>query len=258
MTKITQKQLIESLKQMKEIKPRQEWVSLLKSQILAEKKVELEDLIPQRQAKSVGFINTFSSVFSQRKLAYSFAAILLLIVGAFGFVKLLPSTEVNTQIASLTQQTPLIQNVVAFNSNINDLATAAKDGKTNNMPSAISKVGANASQLAKSLKANPTQDPQTIKELASSLKTLADVPGTDLSQNTDVQDLYQTIVQSQITDLQKTTLTSDQQTTLKQAEDLYDQEKYEQALEAIWTITNNINSGIAGSASTIDTTNPTK
>ena len=238
MTKITQKKLIESLKQMKEIKPRQEWASLLKSQILADLPASATPKALQagKKADFAGFMNTFSSVFSQRKLAYSFAAILLLVAGAFGLVKLFPSGGVVTQTASLTQQTPLSQNVVAFNSNINDLAAAAKDGKTNNMPSAISKVGANASKLAKSLKANPTQDPQTIKELASSLKTLADVPGTDLSQNTDMQDLYQTVVQNQISDLQKATLTVDQQTTLKLAEDLYGQGKYEDALTQILLI----------------------
>ena len=53
MTKITQEQLIESLSQLKEIKPRKEWAVLLKSQILAEKQAELE--IPVRQATSVGF-----------------------------------------------------------------------------------------------------------------------------------------------------------------------------------------------------------
>lgn len=52
MVKITQKQLIEQIKQLKEIKPRKEWAILLKSQILIGKQVELE--VPVRQAKSVG------------------------------------------------------------------------------------------------------------------------------------------------------------------------------------------------------------
>ena len=40
MARLTQKLLIEQVKTLKEIKPRQEWASLLKSQILSETKVE--------------------------------------------------------------------------------------------------------------------------------------------------------------------------------------------------------------------------
>ena len=83
------------------------------------------------------------------------------------------------------------------------------------------------------MKDNPAQDPKTLKEIANSLKTLADVPGTDLSENQDVKDLYQTVTQSQIADLQKTTLTDEQKKTLAEIEDLYAQGKYADALEKI-------------------------
>ena len=235
--KITQKQLIESLKQMKEIKPRQKWVTLLRSQVLAEKKVEIE--IPVRKAKYVGFMETFSSVFSPRKLVYSFAALLFLIVTAFGFSKyampgdlLFPAKKIVEQsTADLTGQTQLNQDVVALNNRVNDLKQVASQGKVNNIPSAISEV----TQVAKDLKNNPTKDPQTIKNIATSLKVLADVPGTDLTETQDVKDLYQTVVQNQIADLQKTTLTDSQKSILNKAEDLYSQGKYSEALELLMT-----------------------
>ena len=112
----------------------------------------------------------------------------------------------------------------------------AKEGRTNNIPSAISEVSVNASQLAKSLKGNLVNNPQTLKDIANSLKTLADVPGTDLSENPDIKDLYQAVVQSQIADLEKTTLTDGQSDTLVEAEDLYNQGKYVDALEKILLI----------------------
>lgn len=238
MAKITEKQLIESLSQLKEIKPRKEWAVLLKSQILAERK---ETLV---RAKSVGIMDVLSSVFFQRKLAYSFATLLFIIIGLIGFAKytvpgdlLFPvrvATEEST--AALSGQSGLKQNIVALNNRINDLAQVAREGKKDNIPSAINEVSANVSALAKNLKNNPTKDPETLKEIASSLKTLADVPGTDLSQNQDVKDLYQTVVQNQISDLQKTTLTDEQQKILTGAEDLYKQGKYADALEQILLI----------------------
>ena len=62
------------------------------------------------------------------------------------------------------------------------------------------------------------------------------MPGTDMSENPDVKDLYQTVVQSQIADLEKTTLTDDMQKTLVEVKDLYNQGKFVDALEKILLI----------------------
>lgn len=140
--------------------------------------------------------------------------------------------------AALIGQTVVKQNVVTFNNRINDLAKAAKEGKKDNIPSAISEINTNASELAKSLKENPVDDPNTLKEIAVSLKVLADVPGADLTANPEVKDLYQTVVERQIADLEKTTLTDSQQEMLIEVKDLYSQEKYIDALEEILTINN--------------------
>jgi len=244
MTKISQKQLIESLKQLKEIKPRQEWAVLLKSQILAEKQVDMK--VPERQARMVGIMDVISSVFFQRKLAYAFASVLFLVIGVFGFANytvpgdlLFPVKKIAEQSqAALSGQTLLKQDVATLNNRINDLAQVAKDGRKDNIPSAISEINANVSQLAKNLKDNPTNDPQTMKAIANSLKVLADVPGTDLTANPAVRDLYQTVVHSQIADLEKTTLTDGQREALAQAEGLYNQGKYTDALEKILLINN--------------------
>ena len=241
---MTQKKLIASIQQLKEIKPRKEWAVLLKSQILAEKQIMLET--PIRQAKPVGIMDIFSLVFAPRKLVYAFSVILLFVVGIFGFAGstvpgdiLFPIKKIAEQSqAALTRQTTLKQDVATLGNRINDLAQVAKEGRKDNIPSAISEVSANASQLAKSLKDNPVNDPQTLKEIAISLKTLADVPGTDLTGNQDVKDLYRAVVQNQIADLEKTTLTDEQSNTLAEVKDLYDQGKYADALEKILSINN--------------------
>jgi hypothetical protein len=242
MTRITEKKLIESLKKLKEIKPRKEWAILLKSKILAEQKKTGYPL--GRPVKTVSIMDVFSSVFFQRKLAYSFAAILFLVVGIFGFAQytvpgdlLFPVKKLSEQSkAVLIGQTSLKQDVAALSNRINDLAQVAKEGRKGSIPSAISEINANVSVLAKSLKDNPVKDQQTLKDIATSLKTLADIPGTDLTANQDVKDLYQAIVQGQIADLEKTTLTDGQKSELLQAEDLYNQGKYTDALEKILLI----------------------
>lgn len=257
MAKITQKQLIEQLRMLKEIKPRQEWASLLKSQILAEKPAFAESfglrndevsLRPDevgeaKKAKSVSIMDVLASIFYQRQTAYAFATLAILVIGVLGFAKytmpgdaLFPIKKIAEQSqASLLGQTTLSKDVASLNSRVNDLAQVAKEGKTNNIPSAIDEIKINASELAKNLKDNPANS-QTLKDIANTLKVLADVPGTDLSQIQDVQDLYQAVASGQIADLQKTTLTDEQKTTLTKAEDLYSQEKYSDALEQILLI----------------------
>jgi len=245
MTRITQKQLIEQIRELKEIKPRKEWAVLLKSQILAEKGTE-PITAQQIGVKSVGIMDMIRSVFFQKKLAYAFSVVLLFAIGIFGFARstvpgdmLFPIKKIAEQSqAALTGQTKLNQDVATLNSRINDLAQVAKSGRKDNIPSAISEVSANASQLVKSLKDNPVNDPQTLKEIAISLKTLADVQGTDLTATPGINDLYQTLDQNEINDYKKTTLTEDQQKLLTEAEELYDQGKYYEAFEKILTIGN--------------------
>ena len=247
MTKITQKQLIESLKQLKEIKPRKEWAILLKSQILTEKKAVIAEIkVPVEQLSSIGVMDIIRSVFFQKKLVYAFAIVLFLIVGVLGFAGsimpgdlLFPVKKIAEQSqATLTGQTGLQQNVATLSNRINDLAQVAKDGRKDNIPSAISEINVNASQLAKNLKDNPVNDSQILKKIAISLKTLADVHGADLTATSGINDLYQALGQNEISDYQKTTLTEDQQKVLAEAEDLYAQEKYYEAFEKILLINN--------------------
>ena len=251
---MNQEELINSIKQLREIKPRKEWAVLVKSQISlsAEALAKADNSQPsfakatEGKTKSVGIMDVISSVFFQKKLAYAFAVVLFLIVGVFGFAKytvpgdlLFPVKKIAEQSqAALTGQNGFMQSVATLNNRINDLAQVAKDGRTDNIPSAISEVSANAKDLVKNMKDNLTKDPETLKVVANSLKTLADVSGTDLTVNPDVEDLYHTVVSAQIVDLQRATLSTDQKNILARAEDLYNQGKYADALEEIMTINN--------------------
>jgi hypothetical protein len=260
MAKITEKQLIESLSQLKEIKPRKEWAVLLKSQIslsaeASAKADEKQTLLRQGygRARSVSFGNVFSFMFS-RRLAYSLAAILFLAVGVFGFTKLLPFEKAPQQTASLTAQTPLKQNVADLNTKINDFAKANETGKKENVPLAINNIKQSATALAKNLNTDSLKDPETAKAVADEVQkikqlqtqTLADVPGT--SNENDLNDALAPVnnalaplVQNEINDLEKTTLTDDQATTLQDVKNLYNNGDYSGAWVEIFTKLNTTN-----------------
>jgi len=264
MVKISQEHLIEQIRELKEIKPRKEWAVLLKSEILnlkLETSPNFQILNSKRVSKfarppstsSIGEVGRgfrasdfFFGFLTQKRLAYSFATLLFVIVGLIGFAQytmpgdlLFPIRKISEQSeAALTGQTSLKQTATTLNNRINDLARAAKQGKKSNIPSAISEINENAMALAETLKDNPAKDPKTLKEIAVSLKVLADVPGTDLSANPDVQGLYQTIVESQIADLEKATLTQEQTDGLEKIKELYEEGRYVEALEEILIISN--------------------
>jgi hypothetical protein len=235
---MNQKELIKSLKQLKEIKPRQEWVILAKSEIFAQKQAE------KIAVKNPSILDVIFSLKFQTKLAYSFAAFIFVLVGLVGFAQftmpgdlLFPIKKIAEQSqTSLSSGTSLKKGAITFNRRISDLAKAAAEGRKENLPSVITEINADASELAKSLKDDTVKDPEAIKEIANSLKVLADVPGTDLSANPNVKDLYKTIVESQISELGNSTLTDSQKGVLTEVISLYEQKKYTEALEAILTI----------------------
>lgn len=231
MTKITEENLISQVKMLKNIEPRKEWVSLLKSQII--------------ETKSASILDILSAVFFQKRLAYAFAVLAIMVVGVLGFAQytvpgdaLFPIKKLAEQSqANLMGKTTINKEIANLSNRINDLAQVAKDGKTENFPAVMAEIESNASELAKGLK-NETADVFAIKEIVASLRTLADVPGADLSENQDVKDLYEAVVFSQIADLEKTTLTEEQQDALDEAKVLYDEGKYAQALEKVLMINN--------------------
>ena len=238
MSKITEKQLIDSLRQLKEIKPRQEWASLLKSQVLAEKSVEIKSV--RHPAQFASFMN----VFSQKQMVYSFAAFLLLIAGVFGFVQLFPVSINPEQTASLTSSTGLTQNVADLNTKIAALKSNLKTTSTTNLQTAK----AVADQI------------QKIKQLQT--KTLADVAGTTTDKNltqalSAADSTLAPLVEGEISDLQKTTLTIDQQRILVQAQALYVKGDYSGALEQIWNLSNNTANNSSTGSSLTNTTSPT-
>lgn len=244
MTKITEKQLIKSLKSLKAIKPNKEWALLLKSKVLSTSHVAGSFVSTTGTPASItGIANIFFSIFSSKKLAYSFAALLFFVVGLFGFARntvpgdaLFPVKKIAEQSqAALTGQTGFKQNVAFLNSRINDLVQATKEGKTSNIPSAINEVSENALELTKGIK-NNLVDSNSVKEIAAGLKTLADMPGSSLVESQDVINLYQTVVMSQIADLEKSTLTDDQKKILVEVKELYANSKYTEALEKILLI----------------------
>ena len=245
MPKTTEKELILKLQTLKDIKPRQDWVVFAKREILGGNKITIK---ASYKEKFLGVLDFLPALTYQRKLTYAFATLLLIMVGTLGFAQytmpgdLLFSVKKVTEQsqAALSGQTNLKQNMANLNNRINDLAQVAKEGRTVNIPSAIDEVRQSASKVAESLKGSLTKDPQSVRELANEvqkikqLRTLTDL--TDTPEIKSLNDALAVLVQNEITDLEKTSLTEYQLETLKGIKDLYKKGDYGEALEKILTI----------------------
>lgn len=229
---MTEKDLIRQLQGLKEIKPNQQWASLLKSQLFAE---PVKEKIGNWEiGKFIGNWKLIIENSFAKRLAYSFAAFVFVVAGLIGFASYTAPGDLLFSTADLSGKTELERNAKLLASQIDNLTRAA--GRDNS--AVIAQIKTNALQLTKSIKQGDINNPETIKEIAASLKVLADVPGTsaDVVSTSAVKDLYQTIVESQIADLEKATLSTDQKILLEEVKVLYQDGKYVEALEKILSI----------------------
>ncbi len=239
MPKMNEKQLIEAIRELKEIKPRQEWVSLVKSQILPNK------------TWSIGNILTYlPQINEQRRLAYAFATLVFIIVGMFGFAQYTVPGDLLFSVKKITESQDPFQ--IAYNRS-EELVQILKENKTQNIAPAVGEFKASISGAAKDLVLSLTQDPKvtpnkkSLKEIAAEVKKIQDnqkqleTLGIDISKTEEAKEYdnaLASLVKNQIEDLEKSTLAESQQKALIQAKDLYSQQKYSDALEEILLINN--------------------
>ena len=239
MPKMNEKQLIEAIRELKEIKPNQEWVSLIKSQILAEQPAVR--IIP---ARKISTIDVISSAMFQRKMAYALASFVFVIAGMFGFAQYTVPGDLLFSVKKFTETQNSFQ--VAYNRSA-ELVQVLKENKTQNIAPAVSEFKASMSGAAKNLVASLTQQnsKQSLKDISDEVKKIqenqrqAETLGIDISETDEVKELNSALavlVQNQIDDLEKATLTEDQQETLVKIKDSFSKAEYSEALEEILLI----------------------
>lgn len=240
--------LINKLKELQQIKPRKDWVILVKNQILAEPK--------QAQKKQTfGILSFLPALIYQKKLAYAFACLLFVIVEMFGFAQYTVPGDIlfsvkklteQSQTAFVSQENQLKNNFEIASRRLDDLTQVVKDNRMQNIAPAIREFQASISEATKNLIDSIGQkDLQTIKDIALQIKKIEDnkkqlqTLGVDLEATQESKDLNNALaplVQREINDLEKTSLTEDQQKALNGIKELYDQQKYSDALEQILLI----------------------
>lgn len=227
------------IKKLNQIKPRQEWVSLLKSEIMNSAEERQVNIIERKTSVA----EIISGIIFQKKFAYASMTLLFMVVGVFGFARYTMPGDIFypvRKMAEQTQQTPL---QIAYNRS-EDLVRVASKNKTQNLAPAINEYKASISDAVKNLTDSLAQDSGTesmneiinevikIKENQKNLQVLGVNVGNE-DEISELTNLLSTIVKNQIADFEDSTLTEEQQEVLAQVKELNDQEKYSEALELI-------------------------
>lgn len=243
-------ELENSIRQLKEIKPRQEWVSLLKSQILnpaqASQIVEHTDIFTAERKANIW--DLVSGVMHQKKFAYASATFVFLVVAFLGFARYTMPGDVLYPIKKVAEQqiqTPL---KIAYNRS-EELMKIVKENKTQNLAPAITEYKASISDAVKNLTNALTaqDDKQAVAQVIAEVKKIqenqmqletlgVDMGGTD--EMSELNEMLSQIVENQIADLSESTLTDDQLMILSEATSLYEEGSYSEALEKIMEISN--------------------
>lgn len=234
---MTEKELIIKLQELKNIKPRENWVVFAKAELFSRHPVT----VPPVQKGAFSFAR---NIFSQKSFAYAFSALLMVLTGVFGLAQytlpgdaLFPIKENTEHLqASLKKEAGMKNTVVTLKKRSQDLAKVVKDKKEANIPSAIDEVRSAAKDLTDAIE----KDPAMAKDIALELKnsgTLAALDGgSELKEASDM--LYKTIAAQMIDDLKAATLAEKQKEMLVQIQEFYDQGSYLEALEKILLINN--------------------
>ena len=228
---MTEKELIGKIRELRQIKPRKDWVSLTKSQVLGES---------ARGRASVSF-------FPFWKPALATVTAFGILFGVFSFAQNSLPGDILYSIKKITEKSQAVfvsekelpkYNLEIANKRLDELNEIAQTNQVKKLAPAISEFQANMSEAAKSLATVKGQDVEKIvaqtKKLEENTKKVEEVLATKiLSQETEESliSFYKTQAEMLINDLGNQTLTEEKEEILNQMKKLFEEEKYLETLE---------------------------
>ena len=226
---MTEKELIGKIRELRQIQPRKDWVSLTKSQVLGES---------ARGRASVSF-------FPFWKPALATVTAFGILFGVFSFAQNSLPGDILYSIKKITEKSQAVfvsekelpkYNLEIANKRLDELNEIAQTNQVKKLAPAISEFQANMSEAAKSLATVKGQDVEKIvaqtKKLEENKQKVEEVLATKI-ETEEYDNALAQIVESQIKDLESRTLTEEQKLLFEEAKADFSAGDYNQALEKI-------------------------
>jgi len=244
---MTEKDLIQNLKGLRQTKPNQEWVSLTKQRIFGQEVAE----------EKMDFV-LFTPFFRYR-LAMAPVIAVLAIIGLFGFAQNTTPGNFFFQFKKVTETAQVSLSSSAeksgayirlANKRLEELNQIAGTSQGQNLSQNIKEFQTNITEATKSLSAmDANLDPAAVKEIVAQTKKLeanrlkvetalgAKVGDTEEFDSVLLQ-LEKQMAGYLITDLESRTLSEGDQILLTEAKTYFEAGNYSQSLEQIWLLSN--------------------
>jgi ATP-dependent Lon protease len=221
---MTEKELIGKIRELRQIKPNKDWVSLTKSQILGEE-------VNQHRV----LVNLF-------RPAYAGLIVVFVLFGLFGFSQNSLPGDLLYPIKKITEKSQAVfvsekelpkYNLEIANKRLDELTEIAQTNQVKKLAPAISEFQANISEAAKSLVKVKGQDVEKIvaqtKKLEENKKKVEEVLATKI-ETEELDNALAQLVESQIKDLEERTLTEEQMKIFAEAKEDFEAGNYSDAL----------------------------
>ncbi|MBM3257722.1 MAG: hypothetical protein FJZ05_00695 [Candidatus Nealsonbacteria bacterium] len=220
---MTEKELIGKIQQLRQIKPRKDWVLSNKTELLGE---------------NTGF--TFLPYF---KPALAGLVCLFVCVGLFGFSQNSVPGSLLYSIKKISEKGQAFfvadEGKADFALNLADkrleeLTRIAENNQVKNLPQAITEVQASISEAVKSLSGSNQGNLEKLVELGKNKQITEQILATQIDSE-ELDHAYMNLTDSLIKDLETRTLTEEKQEILVQMKELFEIGEYQQALELYLT-----------------------
>jgi len=247
---MTEKQIISQLKNLKSVKPKEDWVVFAKDKIFSEG-VEVSGIKEERNIVSVvrAFFEELQRgerfVFNH-KLVFTSVLTIAIFFGLFGFVQnsvpgnslfVIKKMAEDGQAAFIADNYKSLHNLEMAGKRLDDLKKIAQTNDVRNLAPALEEYNETVSRAAKTL-----SQTGNVKEVAAAIKTLHEKQdmvksyGVEVGDNDELDNALADIVDRELESLAETELTEEQQEILAGAGQKAEEGNYESALEDILKI----------------------
>jgi len=220
---MTEKELIGKIQELRQIKPRKDWVLSNKASILGE---------------NTGFV-----FFPYFKPALAGLVCVFTFIGLFGFSQDSVPGSLLYSIKKITEKgqsffvsdegkTDFALNLA--DKRLEELTRIAESNQVKNLPQAITEVQASISEAVKNLSGSDQKTLEKLAELGKNKQIAEQILAAQIDSE-DLDNAYMNLTESLIQDLETRTLTEEQQEILSQMKKLFELGDYQQVLELYLT-----------------------
>ncbi len=236
-----EKEVIAKIQQLKQVKPRENWVISTKQRILEEGQkpsfFSLDELI-------LGLKLMFG-----HKLALASVVMLLVMVGTFGFAQksvpgdmLFSVKKAGEKGVSFFETNRLERDFNITNKRLAELSRIVEQNDVNSLAPAINEYQASVSETAKAVQEEVGRNPEATEKIVGEIKSLAEKTqevrslGVEMPENEELNTALAEMLKAQVKDLENRSLREEDISTLEEIKADIEQGNYTEALEKLLSI----------------------